>query len=355
MITGWTEDHDELRAVVRRFLADRSPSEAVRAAAEAGAAGDRDVWAQMAEQLGLQGLAVAEEHDGAGMGPVELGVVLEELGRVLYVGPYLSTVAFAGQALTASGDAEAQARWLPGIAAGALTATVALSESDVEATSDTVLSGTARFVVDGATAGLVLLFVGDSLYAVDTTAGDPAGLTRRPQPTVDPTRALADLYLVDVPAERIAGADDLRSRVTDLAAAALAAEQVGGASAALDMAVGYAKERVQFGRPIGSFQAIKHACADLLIAVESARSAAFFAAVLLADGDPEGPVAASVAQSWCSASYTKAAKQHIQVHGGLGYTWEHDAHLHLKRAKVSELLLGSPVEHRARIADLVGI
>jgi alkylation response protein AidB-like acyl-CoA dehydrogenase len=355
MITGWTEEHEELRSVVRRFLTHRSTSEAVRAAAEAGAAGDPDVWRQMADQLGLQSLAVPEEHGGAGMGPIEIGVVLEEMGRVLYVGPYLSSIGFAAQALTASGDHEAQSRWLPALGTGELTAALALSESNVVASPAGSLSGVARFVVDGATAGLVLLFAGDDLYALDTTDGDPTGLSRRPQQTLDPTRAMADLRLDEVPAVLVSGPDDLRSQVHDLAAAALAAEQVGGAARALDMAVGYAKERVQFGRPIGSFQAIKHACADLLIQVESARSAAFFAAALLAEGDPEGPVAASVAQAWCSTTFTAAAKQNIQVHGGLGYTWEHDAHLYLRRAKVSELLLGSPVEHRARVADLVGI
>jgi alkylation response protein AidB-like acyl-CoA dehydrogenase len=367
MISGWTEEHDELRDVVRRFLADRSSSEAVRAQAEAGAAGDPAVWRQLAEQLGLTGLAIPEEHGGAGMGPVELGVVLEEMGRTLYVGPYLSTVALAGQTLTAAG--EAGAPWLPGIADGSLTATVAVSDralsfdtSDVavgavEASEGWTLTGTKAYVVDGATAGLILIAAkaGDEL-ALFAVEGDAAGVTRTPVPTVDITRAVARVELDAAPAVRLdCDAEAVLARASDLAAAALAAEQVGGASAALEMAVEYAKMRVQFGRPIGSFQAIKHQCADLLLQVESGRNAAFFAAALLAEGDDEGPVAASVAQAWCSTAYTRTSKQNIQIHGGIGYTWEHDSHLHLRRATASDVLLGAPRAHRSRIADLVGM
>lgn len=373
MISGWTEEHDELREVVRRFLADKSSSEAVRAQADAGAAGDLAVWRQMAEQLGLQGLAIPEEYGGAGMGPVELGVVLEEMGRALYVGPYFSTVALAAQTLTSCDDPAAREAWLPGIADGSVTATVAVAddaftfatdsvvttatETPGESAPDWTLTGTKAFVVDGATADLVLVAarVGAEigLFAVE---GDARGLTREPLPTVDVTRAVVRLELDQVAATRIAGdARAVLARAGDLAAAALAAEQVGGAAAALEMAVEYAKIRVQFDRPIGSFQAIKHRCADLLLAVESGRSAAFFAAALLAEEDAEGPVAASVAQAWCSDAYSQASRENIQIHGGIGYTWECDAHLYLRRATASDVLLGAPAAHRARIADLVGM
>ncbi len=369
MISGWTEEHDELREVARRFLADKSSSEAVRAQAELGATGDTAVWRQMAEQLGLQGLVVPEQYGGAGMGPVELGVVLEEMGRTLYVGPFFSTVALAAQTLTSCSDESTRERWLPGIADGSITATVAIADDaftfDTSAVSTTAtpvgatwtLNGTKQFVVDGATADLVLVAAraGDEigLFAVE---GPATGLTREPLPTVDITRAVARLDLVDVAATRIEGdAGEILARAGDLAAAALAAEQVGGAAAALEMAVEYAKIRVQFDRPIGSFQAIKHRCADLLLEVESGRSAAFFAAALLADDDSEGPVAASVAQAWCSAAYSRASRENIQIHGGIGYTWECDAHLHLRRATASDVLLGAPAAHRARIADLVGM
>ncbi|MCW2866679.1 MAG: acrC5 [Marmoricola sp.] len=373
MISGWTEEHDELREVVRRFLAGKSSSDAVRAQIDAGAVGDPAVWRQLAEQLGLQGLAVPEEHGGAGMGPVELGVVLEEMGRALYVGPFFSTVALATQTLTSCSDAAAHQRWLPGIANGSVTATVAIADDsftfDTSALTTTAtelpggsgpgwtLSGTKAFVVDGATADMVLVAarVRDEvgLFVVE---GSALGLTREPLPTVDLTRAVARLELDRVGATRITGdVESALARAGDLAAAALAAEQIGGASAALDMAVEYAKIRVQFDRPIGSFQAIKHRCADLFLAVESGRSAAFFAAALLAEEDPEGPVAASVAQAWCSPAYSRASRENIQIHGGIGYTWECDAHLHLRRATASEVLLGAPAAHRSRIADLVGM
>jgi alkylation response protein AidB-like acyl-CoA dehydrogenase len=373
MISGWTEEHDELREVARRFLTDKSSSEAVRAQIDNAAAGDVAVWRQLAEQLGLPGLAIPEEYGGAGMGPVELGVVLEEMGRALYVGPFFSTVALAAQTLTSCTDDDARARWLPGIADGSVTATVAIADdaftfdtsalvttaTEVRGESGPVwtLTGTKAFVLDGATADLVLVAarVGDEvgLFAVE---GSALGLTREPLATVDLTRAVARLELDRVAATRIAGdIGAVLGRAGDLAAAALSAEQVGGAAAALEMAVEYAKIRVQFDRPIGSFQAIKHRCADLLLAVESGRSAAFFAAALLADDDPEGPVAASVAQAWCSSAYSRASRENIQIHGGIGYTWECDAHLHLRRATASDVLLGAPAAHRARIADLLGM
>ncbi|MCF8587311.1 acyl-CoA/acyl-ACP dehydrogenase [Gordonia sp. HY366] len=355
--------------MVRRFLAETSPTERVRELAEAGAAGDPVVWRQMASQLGLQGIAIPEQYGGSGMGPVELGVVMEELGRALYVGPFFSTVVLAGQTLTTCSDEAAQARWLPGIADGSLTATVAISDRDLgfdptsvstsakRGASGWVVSGTKRFVVDGATADLILIAAraddGIGLFAVD--GSDPA-VRAAAVGTLDSTRAVATVELVQAPATRIdADGLDTIARSAGLAAAALAAEQIGGASAALDASVEYAGIRVQFERPIGSFQAIKHRCADLLVQIESGRSAAFFAAALLADGDPEGAVAVSAAAAWCSTAYSKASKENIQFHGGIGYTWECDAHLHLRRATVSTVVLGSPAEHRARIADLMEV
>ncbi|WGL54031.1 acyl-CoA/acyl-ACP dehydrogenase [Nocardioides sp. BP30] len=369
MISGPTQEHEELRELTRRFLADKSSLAQVRQLAEAGATRDDAVWAQMAEQLMLQGIAIPEEYGGAGFGPVELGVVLEEMGRALVVAPYFSTVALAGQTLTACRDEQARSAWLPGIAAGALTATLAVADrtgeidpAGVETTATRAedgwrLAGTKRFVIDGATADLIIVAatVDDDL-ALFTVEGDAAGLRRELLATVDATRQLATVTFEDAPAVRIEDdAEAVLARVADLSAAALAAEQAGGAAAALEMAVEYARIRVQFGRPIGSFQAIKHRCADLLLEVESARNAAFAAASLLAQDDAEGPVAAALAAAWCATAYTHAAKENIQFHGGIGFTWEHDAHFFLKRAKTSELLLGTPARHRARVADLVGI
>jgi alkylation response protein AidB-like acyl-CoA dehydrogenase len=369
MISGWTEEHEELRDVVRRFLGDKSSSEQVRRLIDEGRHRDDQVWDQMASQLGLHGVAIAEEYGGAGLGSVELNVVMEEMGRCLLVAPFFSTVILAGQLLSACDDESARARWLPLIADGTLTATVAVADAtgsmDADAVTSTAIrasegwevSGTKMFVVDGTTADLVLVAarVDDevALFAVEAGA---AGLDRQSLPQLDLTRPLARIELKGARATRIEGdAVATLDRVGDLVLSALAAEQIGGASAALDMAVEYAKIRVQFGRPIGSFQAIKHRCADLLVEVESGRSAAFFAAAMLEEGDPEAALAASLAKAWCSTAYTHAAKENIQIHGGIGYTWEHDAHLHLRRAKASDLLFGSPRQHRARVADLAGI
>jgi alkylation response protein AidB-like acyl-CoA dehydrogenase len=366
-----TEEQEELRASVRRFLADKAPSEAVRRWMDSEEGHDPTLWKQMAGQLGLQGLAIPEEHGGAGYGPVELGIVLEELGRAITPTPFFATVALAGQALVHSGDTAAQARWLPAIADGTLTATLALSEERGGAALDAVttsavrdgdgwaLTGTKMFVVDGASADLVLLVAradeGLGLFAVEAGA---AGMTRTPLDALDLTRRLGRIDVDATPAQRVGTAGDATEflqRALDLAVVALAHEQVGGASACLDTAVEYAKIRVQFDRPIGSFQAIKHKCADLLVEVESARSAAYSAAWAAAEDPAELPVAAALAGSYCSEAYTHAAKENIQIHGGIGYTWEHDAHLFLKRAKSSELLFGTPVRHRARLADLIGI
>lgn len=371
-----TKEHDELRSALRRLLADKAPSAEVRRWMESDGGYDPELWRQLAGQLGLMGIAVPEEYGGGGGGAVELGLVLEELGRALLPSPYFATVVLAGQALTASGDAAAMARWLPGIAAGELTATVAVAEEngswDVEDVAVAAtredgeswrVSGTKMFVLDGATAGLLLVFAatdaGPGLFAVE---GGVPGVERTPLDTLDPTRRQARIDFDQAPAVRVGPTGDATAylcTVLDLAVVALASEQVGGAQACLDTAVEYARTRVQFERPIGSFQAVKHACADMLLAVEAARSAAHHAASVAAadsaDDPSELPAAAALAAAYCAGTYTHAAKQNIQIHGGIGYTWEHDAHLHLRRAKTSEQLLGDPAAHRARLADLVGI
>jgi alkylation response protein AidB-like acyl-CoA dehydrogenase len=367
----FTEEQEELRASVRRFLTDKSPSAAVRGCMESEEAHDPAVWRQMAGQLGLHGLAVPEEYGGAGGGPVELGIVLEEMGRALLPSPFFATVALAGQALTAADD-DAKSRWLPGIADGSLTATVAVSEEsgswrleDTGTTATTTaaggwtVSGTKMFVVDGQSADLLLVVAstdaGPGLFAVE---GDAAGVTRARLDALDLTRRLGRVDLDGAAAVRVGpegDATEFLRKVLDLAVVALAAEQVGGAQACLDTAVEYAKIRVQFDRPIGSFQAIKHKCADMLLKVEAARSATYHAASMAAEDSAELPVAAALAAAYCSEAYTHAAKENVQIHGGIGYTWEHDAHLYLKRAKSSELLFGAPAAHRARLADLVGI
>jgi alkylation response protein AidB-like acyl-CoA dehydrogenase len=364
------EEREQLRQLVRRFLQETSPSREVRRLAESGATRDDAVWARMADQLGLQGLAVPVEYGGAGYGPAELGIVLEEMGRALLVAPYFATVALAGQVLVSSGDEAAKRRWLPGIADGSLTATLAVAEesgswdpADVATTAERsgdgwALNGSKLFVVDGHTADLLLVVAraadGLGVFAV---AGDAQGVERAGLDALDLTRQLASVGFSDASATRVGVGDAAAwlSAVVDLVLAASAAEQIGGAAACLDLAVEYAKVREQFGRPIGSFQAIKHKCSTLLLEVESGRSAAYHASAAVAEPGPEASIAAALAKAYCSQAFTHAAKECIQIHGGIGYTWEHDAHLYLRRAKSSELLFGSPAQQRARLAELVGI
>jgi alkylation response protein AidB-like acyl-CoA dehydrogenase len=374
MSVGYSAEHDQLRRVVREFLSQKSPSRQVRRLMEAGESRDDEVWALLTGQLGLSGIAVPEEYGGSGYGPVELGIVLEEMGRALLVAPYFGTVALAGQALAASGDTEAMRRWLPGIADGSLTAALAVAEdsgswdlTDVTAAAEPVaeptggwaVTGTKLFVVDGDTADLLLVVArapdGPGVFAVE---GAAAGVDRARLDTLDLTRALASVTLQGAPATRV-GADrdatEWLAEVTNLVLAALAAEQIGGAARCLDLAVEYAKVRQQFGRPIGSFQAIKHKCANLLLEVESGRSAVYHASAAVAGHQPDAALAAALAYAYCSQAFTHAAKECIQIHGGIGYTWEHDAHLYLRRAKSSELLFGPPARQRTRLAELAGI
>ena len=325
----------------------------------------------MGEQMGLQGLAIPEEYGGSGYGYIELIVILEEMGRALLCAPYFSTVVLAGNTLLQSGDDAAKAEYLPGIASGETIAALALTEENgrwdeqgVTATAtkdgDTwKLSGTKSYVIDGHTATLLIVAArtdaGVSLFAVDPSA---SGVTRTPLATMDQTRKQARIDLDGVEG-RLIGTDgggwDVLERVLDLAAVALAAEQVGGAQFVLEMAVQYAKDRVQFGRPIGSFQAIKHKCADMLLEVESAKSAAYYAGWCASELNDELPSVASLAKAYCSEAYFHAAAENIQIHGGIGFTWEHPAHLYFKRAKSSELLFGDPTYHRELLAQRIGI
>ncbi|HEY2303666.1 MAG TPA: acyl-CoA dehydrogenase family protein [Acidimicrobiales bacterium] len=368
---AFSEEQEELRKSVRRFLEDKSSETEVRRLMETDEGYDPAVWTQMAQQLGLQGLAIPEEFGGSGYGYVELIVVLEEMGRALLCAPYFSTVALAANALLVSGDEQAKKDLLPGLASGETIATVAFTEpsgrwdeAGITATATKgpggwTLDGEKMFVLDGHVANLILVAArtGDSvsLFAVD---GDAPGLTRTALSTMDQTRKQARLELSSTPGRLIGGEGDgwaILSKMLDLAAVALAAEQVGGAQKVLEMAVEYAKVRVQFGRPIGSFQAIKHKCADMLLEVESAKSAAYYAGWAAAEDNDELPVVASLAKAYCSDAYFHATAENIQIHGGIGFTWEHPAHLYFKRAKSSELLFGDPTYHRELLAQRIGI
>jgi alkylation response protein AidB-like acyl-CoA dehydrogenase len=370
---AFSEEQEELRTSIRRFLEDKSPMAEVRRLMETDSGFDRAVWDQMANQLGVQAMAIPEAYGGAGFGYVELIVVFEETGAALLCSPLFSTVALAANALLASGDESAKSDLLPGIAEGRTVATVALTEDSGRWDLDGItlqanpgssgdgggwtLDGHKMFVLDGAEADVILV-AARTPGGVSLFAGDAAGLTRTRLATMDQTRKQARVELSGVTGRLIGeegGAGPVLTRTLDLAAVALAAEQVGGAQRCLDMSVEYAKTRIQFGRPIGSFQAIKHKCADMLLEVESAKSAAYYAGWAAAEDSDELPVVASLAKSYCSEAYFHAAAENIQIHGGIGFTWEHDAHLYFKRAKSSELLLGDPSYHRELLAERIGI
>jgi alkylation response protein AidB-like acyl-CoA dehydrogenase len=375
MIDG-KEELEDLREAVRDFLAAKSPESAVRAAMDTERRHDPAVWDQMARQLRLPGLALPADYGGDGFGLTELEVVLEEMGAALVCSPFFATVVLAAQALLASSDEAACARYLPPIAAGQSIATLAVAERGAvgdpwdpalvttraeraNADGEWLLSGSKSFVIDGAIADLVLVIArsaaGTALFAVD---GRAPGLRAEPMTTLDATRAMAVLNFEQAPAvlvgtEGLGGM--LMSRVLDLACVALAAEQAGGARRCLEMSTCYARTRFQFGRPIGSFQAVKHKCADMLVRVELAEASAREAARLADEGAAEFPAAAAAAHICCSQGYMFAATENIQVHGGIGFTWEHPAHLYFRRAKSSELLFGGPAVYHERFLARLGI
>jgi len=364
-------EHDEFRTVVASFLDRRSTEQDVRRLMATDEGYDPDVWQQMADQLGLQGLLVPERFGGSEQTLLELVVVMEQMGRSLLCSPYLSSAVLATLALLGSQDEQAMGTWLPSLASGrtigtlAVTADGSFDEQRVGVTAQLVepsgwaLSGTAGFVTDGVTADLLLVLArgrnGLSLFAVN---GPAPGLTRTPMRVLDETRKLATLTFDSTPATLLGGVGGggrTLQWVLDRAAVALAAEQLGGAQRALEMAVDYACTRYQFGRPIGSFQAIKHKCADVLLGVESARSAVLHAAWVSVHRPEQLSELASLAQAHCSDVYFQAAAESVQVHGGIGFTWEHPAHLYFKRAKASEVLLGDPAFHRERLAQCIGL
>jgi alkylation response protein AidB-like acyl-CoA dehydrogenase len=368
---AFTEEQEELRSTVRSFLEAKSPESAVREQMETDDGYDPAVWQQMAQQLGLQSLHIPEEYGGSGFSYVELGIVLEEMGRSLLCAPFFASVVLAANTLLHSGDEDAKKQHLPGIAAGETVATLAFTEPsgkwdeagitmEAAAAGDGfTLNGTKSFVIDGAIAELIIVAArtgkGVSLFAVD---GNDASITKTRLATMDQTRKQAKLDFAGTPATLIGEEGkgwDVLNTVLDLAAVGLAAEQVGGAQCVLEMAVQYAKDRVQFGRPIGSFQAIKHKCADMLLEVESAKSAAYYGLWCASEMNDELPSTASLAKAYVSEAYFHAAAENIQIHGGIGFTWEHPAHLYFKRAKSSELLFGDPTYHRELLAQRIGI
>jgi alkylation response protein AidB-like acyl-CoA dehydrogenase len=365
-----TEEQVELSATVEAFLDKNSPEAEVRRLADEGGARDPKVWSAITGQLGLAGLVVPEEYGGGGFGYRDFALVAERAGGALLVAPLLSTVS-AASALMVATDEALKSELLPALAAGDTVGTLALAEESGSWASDTVattasstdgdvrLTGTKMYVVDGGQADLfVVSAVNNGTVALYAVTADSPGVTVSPLQTLDMTRPQARVEFDSAPARPLtdeAAGPAITERAVATAAILLAAEQVGGAQKCLDMAVDYAKVRVQFGKPIGSFQAIKHKCADMLLDVESARSAAYYAAGTLDEAPDDVLVAAALAKAHCSGAYTRVAGENIQIHGGIGFTWEHPAHLYYKRAKTSELLLGDPATQRERLAELVGI
>jgi alkylation response protein AidB-like acyl-CoA dehydrogenase len=360
-----------LKESAREFLARECKPERVRALMETETAHDDGLWQAIADQ-GWTGLLVPEEHGGLGLGLVEMAAVAEEMGRACLPGPFLSTL-MAGALIERAGSAEQRAKYLEPLAAGELKATVALLEESASWDAGSVrleaarssggrfsLKGRKLFVPDAAACELVICVArdGDRLALLPVERGAD-GLSVSSMPSMDGTRKLYELAFegVSIAEADALGADgDVRGALSgalSVATTALCAEMVGGMQWVLDTTVEYARTRQQFGRPIGSFQAVQHHCADMLLMTESARSAAYYAAWTLTEDDPSAGAAVSVAKAYCSDAFREVGNRGVQVHGGIGFTWEHDLQLYYKRSKSSETLFGDATFHRERLARLV--
>jgi alkylation response protein AidB-like acyl-CoA dehydrogenase len=373
---SFTTEQEEFRSVLRRFLEEKSPTTMVRRLMETDAGWDRQAWFDLNQQLGLTGVHIPEAYGGQGFGFVELGIVLEEMGRALLCAPYFASTVLAATAIMNAGTESQKRELLPAIAAGDTIATLAFTEPNgrwdaagVHLTASPMndgfcLDGAKSFVVDGHTADLIVVLgrrpgsAGDDGLSFFTVPGDAPGLARRPLKVLDPTRKLALLEFTSVEAtllgEAGAGAAAYAKTLTQ-AAVCLANEMVGGAERLRLSALDYANLRVQFGRAIGSFQSMKHKQADMLVDVELAKSAAYYAAAAADDDDPELPALASLAKACASDAYMQTAIHTIQIHGGIGFTWDNDTHLWFKRAKSSEVFLGDPTWHRERMMQAWGV
>jgi alkylation response protein AidB-like acyl-CoA dehydrogenase len=373
----FTEEQEELRESARSFLADHSAPEHVRRAMESELGYDPEVWKRIGAELGWPAVIVPEAYGGLGLGAVELTALLEVMGESLFCAPFFASVCLGARALLLAGSEAHKQEHLPRLAEGHTTATLAWMESDagLDAAAietvvtrdgdDLVLTGRKRFVLDGHSADLVVVAAraagssGEDGVSLVLVPGSSPGLERRALATLDQTRRLAelDLHGVRVPLSARLGDEGAGwaalQRTLDLGAIALAAEQLGGAQRCLDLSV----ERVQFGRPIGSFQAIQHKCADMMLAVECARSAAYAAACVAGETEESNELAraASLAKATASDAFFRCAADAIQIHGGVGFTWEYDVHLYFKRAQWGESYLGDPAWHRERVARLIGL
>ncbi|AOE83972.1 acyl-CoA dehydrogenase family protein [Pseudomonas sp. TCU-HL1] len=374
---AFSDEQEMIRESAESFLADVSHSAAVRAAMATELGHDPELWQRLCGEMVWPAIHIPEQYGGLGLGFVELAILLEQMGRRLFCSPFFASACLATPALLLGGSDAQKSRWLPQLAEGSLTATLAYASNNrtgldavqacvKEEGEGFILDGSLRQVVDGHSAGLLIVAArgseGIGLFAIPA---ETPGISRRLVPTLDQTRKLAEVELnhVYVGTDARLGAPgqggELLEKVLQLACVAQAAEQTGGAQQALDLTLAYTAERQQFGRAIASFQAIKHRAADMMLEVECARSAAYYAAcvaeeVLVPSGDAavaaELPLASALAKSRCSEAFFHCAAESIQLHGGVGFTWEYDPHLYFKRARASEALFGAPSWHRERIA-----
>jgi alkylation response protein AidB-like acyl-CoA dehydrogenase len=376
---GFSEEQELLRSTARKFLENECKSEFVRSMMETPEGTTSEFWGKLAEQ-GWLGLIYPEPYGGAGLGLVDLVVLMEEMGRAVMPGPYLSTVLLGGLSILTAGSDAQKKEWLPRIASGDARVTLAWTEPnarwDAAGVTTTAtpagggfsITGTKLFVPDAHTADALVVVArteasgapdgGVSLFLIPRSA---AGLEVKLLPTMDQTRKLCEVSLRDVhaPADALLGERGRGwaplSRVTDRATVALCAEMCGGAQRVLDMTTQYAKIRVAFGKPIGSYQGVKHRAADMLVDVENAKSITYYAAWAVDEGVAEAALATSMAKAYVSDAYRKVSAAGIQLHGGIGFTWEHDLHLYFKRAKSSEFTFGDATHHRERVAQLINL
>ena len=375
---GFNEEQELLRSTARKFFENECPSTTVRTLMDSAEAMTPELWAKLAEQ-GWLGLIYPEAYDGMGLGLVDLVVLMEEMGRAVVPGPYFSTVLLGGLAILEAGSEAQKKEWLPKIAAGDKRVSLAWMEPSATLGADGVtlpaaekggaftLSGTKLFVPDAHMADAIVVAARTKMGK----AGDGVSLFLAPRqvrgldvkllPTMDQTRKLCEVTFNDVSLGRDAllgtsgGGWSPLARVLDRATVALCAEMCGGAQKVLDMTVEYAKIRQAFGRPIGSYQGVKHRAADMLVDVENSKSITYYAAWALDEGVAEGPLATSMAKAYVSDAYRRVSAAGIQLHGGIGFTWEHDLHLYFKRAKGSEFTFGDATYHRERVAQLVNL
>jgi alkylation response protein AidB-like acyl-CoA dehydrogenase len=378
MDIGFTEEQELLRTSARKFLENECSTAFVRQRMAEPAATTDAFWHKLAEQ-GWFGILYPETLGGSGLGLVDMTVLMEEMGRAVMPGPFFSTVLLGGSAILAAGAPAQRLEWLPRIAEGSAKVSLAWTEPNArwdaagivaagrEAAGGFILSGTKLFVPDAHVSDVLVMALrtrdgstmedGVSLFLVPK---DAAGLAVTPLPTIDETRKLCEVRLDNVAVPTAALLGDMHggwpalAQVLDRATVALCAEMCGGAQQVLDMTTAYAKIRIAFGKPIGSYQGVKHQAADMLVAIENAKSLTYYAAWALDEGLDEAPLAVSMAKAAASDMYRKVAGTGIQLHGGIGMTWEHDLQLYFKRAKASEVAFGDATWHRERVARLLG-